>query len=323
MIIAYLSKERLLSHEITQENIALLSEAVWIDLIYPTREEELLLKLQLGLDTPTREKMQEIELSSRLYKHKEALFMTAAMIAQSESPEPVTDAVTFILTKHQLVTIRYIEPQAFKLFIAQLYNYDFVHNHAATILIELLEATVDRLADILQLISHHLDEFSKLIFRPGIKAGVEEKPNYEEFIQQIGANADLNTMARECLMTFSRLIPFFGQSMELENEGQTRLGTLSKDVSSLSDHATFISNKVNFLLDATLGFINIEQNATIKIFSVAAVIFLPPTLIASIYGMNFTYMPELHFRGGYYVAIVLMFLSALIPYRLFKRKKWL
>jgi magnesium transporter len=322
MIIAYLSKETLQTHEINKNNLSLLNEAIWIDLLCPSREEELQLEQQLSLNIPTREQMREIELSSRLYKNKEALFMTASMIAHSESPEPMHDVVTFVLTKKQLITIRYIEPQAFKLCVSQLHNFDFIHNDAATILIELLEANVDRLADILENVSHHLEEFSKVIFNVD-ESG--EKLNYLNMIQIIGANADLNTKVRECLVTFSRLIPFFGQSAgsQLDSARQTRLSTLSKDVGSLSDHSSFISSKVNFLLDATLGMINIEQNAIIKIFSVAAVIFLPPTLIASIYGMNFNFMPELSYKWGYSMALGLMFLSALIPYKFFKHKKWL
>ena len=322
MIIAYLSKESLQTHVINESNLSLIHEAIWIDLLRPTRNEEQQLEEHLNLNIPTREEMREIELSSRLYKHKDALFMTATMIAQSESSNPKLDAVTFVLTKSQLITIRYIEPQAFKLCISQLNNFDFIHNDAATILIELLEANVDRLADILEYISHHLEEFSQVIFKPGKS---EKKPDYGNMIQIIGANADLNTKARECLVTFSRLIPFFGQSagLQLDSARQTRLSTLSKDVGSLSDHSSFISSKVNFLLDATLGMINIEQNATIKIFSVAAVIFLPPTLIASIYGMNFKIMPELSYKWGYVMALGLMLLSALIPYKYFKRKKWL
>ncbi|MBA2657805.1 MAG: magnesium/cobalt transporter CorA [Tatlockia sp.] len=321
MIRAYLSKDTLQMNEINETNLSLLNEAVWIDLLLPTKEEEQFLEEKLGLNVPTREEMREIELSSRLYKHKDVLFMTATMIAQSESPDPKVDAVTFVLTKNQLLTIRYIEPQAFKLCVAQLHSFDFIHNDAATILIELLEANIDRLADILENVSHHLEEVSKIIF----KTGQEEKINYSNIIQIIGANADLNTRARECLVTFSRLIPFFGQSagLQLDSARQTRLSTLSKDVRSLSDHSNFISSKVNFFLDATLGMINIEQNATIKIFSVAAVIFLPPTLIASIYGMNFQIMPELSYKWGYSMALGLMFLSALLPYKYFKRKKWL
>ncbi|MBA2711663.1 MAG: magnesium/cobalt transporter CorA [Tatlockia sp.] len=322
MITAYLSKKILESHVIDNSNSSLLNEAVWIDLLMPTREEELQLEKQLSLNIPTREEMQEIELSSRLYKNKEALFMTASMIAHSQSPDPLQDVITFVLTKTQLITIRYIEPQSFKLCVSQLSKLDFIHNDAATILIELLEATVDRLADILENVTHNLEKFSKNIFNINQSA---EKLNYQNMIQTLGFNADLNTKVRECLVTFSRLIPFFGQSAgaQLDSARQTRLSTVSKDVGSLSDHSSFISNKVNFLLDATLGMINIEQNAIIKIFSVAAVIFLPPTLIASIYGMNFNVMPELSYKWGYLMALGLMFLSALIPYKFFKRKKWL
>ncbi len=322
MIIAYLSRKTLESHIISESNLPLLDDAVWIDMLSPSREEELQLEKQLSLNIPTREEMREIEISSRLYKNKEAMFMTASMIAHSESPDPVQDVITFVLTKTQLITIRYIEPQSFKLCVSLLNKLDFIHNDAATILIELLEATVDRLADILENVSHKLEKFSKDIFNSNQPA---EKLNYQNMIQILGTNADLNTKVRECLVTFSRLIPFFGQSAgpQLDSARQTRLSTLSKDVGSLSDHSNFISSKVNFLLDATLGMINIEQNAIIKIFSVAAVIFLPPTLIASIYGMNFTVMPELSYKWGYLMALGLMLLSALIPYKFFKRKKWL
>ena len=325
MIIAYLSKETLEAHKIGEHNLFLLKEAIWIDMLRPTRKEGLHVEQCLALNIPTREEMREIELSSRLYKNKDTLFMTATMIAQSASPDPKHDAITFVLTKKQLITIRYIEPQAFALFAAYLHKAEFPHEHPYQVLIELLDATIDRLADILETVSHHLEEYSKLIFRPEQAEQKRARPDYQYLIQQIGANADLNTKARECLVTFSRLIPFFGQSggSQIDEDGQARLGTLSKDVGALSDHANFISSKVNFLLDATLGMINIEQNAIIKIFSVAAVIFLPPTLIASIYGMNFHYIPELSFKGGYFLAIGLMFLSALVPYKYFKRKKWL
>lgn len=144
-------------------------------------------------------------------------------------------------------------------------------------------------------------------------------------MQQMGVNGDLNTKARESLVTFNRLITFFNQTANarIDAEGQLRLASLSKDIASLSDHANFVSNKVNFLLDATLGLVNIEQNNIIKIFSVAAVIFLPPTLIASIYGMNFQFVPALTWKWGYAFSLVLMALSSWLPYKYFKYKKWL
>ncbi|OGT53336.1 MAG: hypothetical protein A3E84_01860 [Gammaproteobacteria bacterium RIFCSPHIGHO2_12_FULL_42_13] len=327
MIVAYFEEKILTPQTISAENQVLLKEAIWIDLLCPSRDEERLIERQLNLDIPTREEMSEIELSSRLYKNNHGvLFMTATMLAQSDSAEPKYDAVTFILTGQQLITLRYIEPQSFRLFTSQLQKLEMVNHHALTVFIELLNATVDRLADILEIISHHLDEHSKTIFQPQPMQHTAVNIDYHLLMQQIGMNADINTKVRESLVSFSRLIIFLGQSAgsKIDIDGQlSGLVTLSKDIASLSEHANFISNKVNFLLDATLGMVSIEQNKIIKIFSVAAVIFLPPTLIASIYGMNFRFMPELTWHGGYLFAISLMLLSAWLPYKYFKRRKWL
>jgi magnesium transporter len=324
MIIAYVDHGILEAHEIHKDNLALLENAIWIDLLYPSHDEELFLEQKLGLDIPTREEMLEIELSSRLYKNKDTLFMTADMIAQADSINPQSEAVSFVLTKNKLITIRYIEPSAFKLFVMQLHKFHVKHSNAIFLLLGLLEATVDRLADILENTAHNLEQVSKQIFRLEQRAEAAQV-DYQQIILQIASQADLTTKVRESLVTFSRLITFFSQSTNshLDSEGETRLTTLTKDINSLSDHSNFISNKVNFLLDATLGMINIEQSRIIKIFSVAAVIFLPPTLIASIYGMNFKWMPELESPWGYWIALVAMVLSAILPYKFFKYKKWL
>lgn len=323
MITAYLNEKNFQPQEITTNNQTLLKEAIWIDLLSPSKEEEAQVEEALGLDIPTREEMGEIELSSRLYKENGTFFMTATMIAQSNSPDPKLDPVTFMLTQQQLVTIRYIEPQSFKIVPSHLKKMNISYSDAADLLIELLEATMDRLADVLESVGHHLDEYSKTIFRPQNDAA--QKLDYRQLMQTIGANGDLNTKARESLLTFNRFIAFFEQSVgsRINNEGQLRLTTLSKDIVSLSDHANFLSTKVNFLLDATLGMVNIDQNNIIKIFSVAAVIFLPPTLIASIYGMNFHFMPELLWKYGYVFAISIMLGAAWLPYKYFKYRKWL
>jgi len=324
MIIAYLDRKILEPHEINSDNQALLKEAVWIDLISPTSADEAIVENSLGLDIPTREEMLEIELSSRLYREDNTLFMTATMLAQSDSLEPKYDAVTFVLTEKQLITVRYIEPYAFKVFIAHLQKFHADHHYPSNLLIELLDATVDRLADILELVGHHLDEYSKIIFKSD-NDNSYGKLNYRQIMQQIGASGDLTSKARESLATLERLITFFGKMMSstIDPESQLRMATLSADMISLSDHVNFLSNKITFLLSATLGMVNIEQNAIIKIVSVAAVIFLPPTLVASIYGMNFHVMPELSWKFGYPMAIGFMLISVLLPYKYFKHRKWL
>lgn len=317
MIIASQFDDGLVQQQINSKNIHLINEALWLDLINPTLQEEALVEECLAINIPTREEMLEIELSSRLYKDDDTLFMTATMIAQAESVSPKQDAVSFVLTPKQLITIRYIEPQAFKLFINRLYKIKHIDN-PVTLLTELLDATVDRLADILEIINHQLESYSKDTFNT-----TTSNRNYQELLQHLGVTGSLNSKIVESLVSFNRLIPYFDQALKNNGEEHTRLTTLSKDIFALSDHAAFLSNKISFLLEATLGMVQIEQNAIIKIFSVAAVIFLPPTLIASIYGMNFQVMPELSWKYGYLIAVGLMIFASWLPYKYFKYKKWL
>ncbi|BCA94676.1 magnesium transport protein CorA [Legionella antarctica] len=317
MIIASYIKDGMKRIEINTTNQYLVKESLWIDLINPSEEEENIIEQSVGLNIPTREEMREIELSSRLYKQKDVLFMTAIMIAQSDSVNPKQDAVTFVITPKQLITIRYIEPQSFRLFISRL---DKIHIDSSTsLLTDLLDTTIDRLADILEGISHRLERYSKDIFQ----SKSSHNTSYQQLLQQLGVNGELNAKIVESLMSFTRLIPYFDQSAIVKNDEHIRLLMLSKDITSLNDHATFLSNKISFLLEATLGMVQIEQNGIIKIFSVAAVIFLPPTLIASIYGMNFSFMPELSWKYGYILAIGLMLFSSWAPYKYFKYRKWL
>jgi len=317
MIIAGQFTDGFNQEEINEGNINHLKNALWIDLINPTVAEEKSVEHALNISLPTREEMVEIELSSRLYKEDDILFMTATMIAQAESLAPKQDAVTFLLTKTQLITIRYIDPLAFKLFNSRLNKIKNIDN-PSSLLTELLDATIDRIADILEMINHQLESYSKTIFQHTGTA-----INYKQQLQQLGVTGELNSKIVESLVTFNRLLPFFAQSIKIDNENQVRLNTLSKDIYALSDHAAFLSNKISFLLEATLGMVQIEQNAIIKIFSVAAVIFLPPTLIASIYGMNFHAMPELSWKFGYIFAVGLMLFSSWLPYKYFKYRKWL
>lgn len=323
-MLTYLTSQQVAPEQYTQETKSpdVLKESVWIDLFSPSKIEEQEVEQYLDSSIPSREDMIEIELSSRLYKEKSALFMTALMIAQSDSPDPKLEPVTFVLTDEQLITVRYVESQTFKLFTAQVKKMTGDQKDAITLLMTLLEAAIDRLADILESIGNRLELFSKKIFRPH---DATQKLNYQALLQDIGANGELNTKARESLVTFNRLVLFFSQTAHtrISPEGVARLETLSKDVLSLSDHANFLSAKVNFLLDATLGMVSIEQNNIIKIFSVAAVIFLPPTLVASIYGMNFHFMPELSWKYGYLFATGMILFAAWVPYKYFKHRKWL
>jgi magnesium transporter len=298
---------------------------VWIDLINPTSEEESTLERQLGLDLPTRDEMEEIEISSRLYYEDGASFMTATLPAQTESDDPQMDPVTFVLTPDRLVTIRYHEPRAFTTFPTRAAKVSLGCESGEGVLVALLEAIVDRVADILERAGRDIDSISRHIFQHPNSASAHDR-DFQEVLESIGHKGDFTSNIRDSLLTLERLVGFLSHGTlqrRSSKDLRERIKTLSRDVRSLSDHASFLSQKITFLLDATLGMINIEQNATIKIFSVVAVVFLPPTLIASIYGMNFAFMPELDWLLGYPFALGLMLLSAILPFVYFKHRRWL
>lgn len=323
MIFIYIAGKTQIPIQIDNSNTSLLNNAVWIDLLTPSKEEENLIERHLNMELPTREEISEIEISSRLYKSNNILFMTANILAQSDSIDPKYDAVSFILTPSKLITIRYVEPQSFQLFNLQLQKITDVFQ-PSDFFIGLVRATIDRLADVLEAVGSRLDYYSKYIFHPHGDTS-EQTLDYQQLMRSIGTNGDLNSKAHESLVSFELLITFFEQAINsrIDAEQHLQVSLISKDIRALSNHANFISNKVNFLIDATLGMINIEQNKIIKIFSVAAVIFLPPTLIASIYGMNFKFIPELDWHLGYFFAVTLMVISAWLPYKYFKYRKWL
>lgn len=300
-------------------------EAVWIDLFEPSQEEETALEQALGLDLPTREEMREIEQTSRLYSESGAQFMTAVIPSQTETDEPIIEPVTFVLKDSRLITIRYHAPLAFPLFLQRVGKGHLTCATGEEVLIGLLESIVARLADILERVGQEIEEISRKIFaRDGARN--RRGRGWEALLEAIGRKGGLISKLRDSLGTLDRLSVFFGQRLRSEPDRAgliDRLHDLSSDVKSLTDHAGFVAQKVTFLLDAALGLIGIEQNGIIKIFSVVSVVFLPPTLVASIYGMNFQWMPELSMPWGYPMALGVMILSALLPYLLFRAKGWL
>lgn len=308
--------------ELNECNLLTLSDAIWVDLLNPSGKELEILKNYFGFKIPTRAEMVEIEASSRLYSVDGNLFMTAGMISNSESEDPKLDPVTFILTKNQLITIRYIEPQAFKLFVSQVSNNNIEYNDSILLLLDLLDAVIDRVADILEHIGMTVDNYSKLVFDD--EANNKAK-DYKIILKKIATSSDLNAKAQDSLVSFNRLLPYLLHSAgpRIDKLMKARIINMRKDILSITHHTQAVSSKVGFLLDATLGLVNIEQNNIIKIFSVAAVIFLPPTLIASIYGMNFHFIPEFTWKYGYFIAISMMAIAAWAPYKYFKYKKWL
>jgi magnesium transporter len=302
-----------------------LGSLVWLDLLSPSDEEEAQLEASLGVDLPTREEMAEIEQTSRLYAQGGGLFMTALIPANSELDAPIMAPVTFVLVGQRLVTIRYHSPHAFELFTQRATAGDLPCETAASTMVALLEVMIDRLADVLERVGRDVEVISRGIFaKQGRLRPVER--DLRATLEAIGRKGDMLSDVRDSLGTLDRLGVFFGQRLRhdmMTEDLQDRLKDLSVDIKGLADHSAFAIQKVTFLLDATLGLISIEQNTIFKILSVVSVVFLPPTLVASIYGMNFADMPELSLTFGYPLALVLMLLSAGLPYLYFKRKGWL
>jgi magnesium transporter len=184
---------------------------------------------------------------------------------------------------------------------------------------------VDRMADIIERIQAEVDLLSRSIFE--MKGGrASRQRRFDVLLKSIGQEGELTSRARESTHSMGRLLTFLTHAANERKEDKllkARVRTAARDVQSLTDHVSFLANKIVFMLDATLGMVNIQQNDIIKIFSVVAVVFLPPTLIASIYGMNFDFMPELHWLFGYPFALGLMVLSGVLPYLYFKHRGWL
>jgi magnesium transporter len=195
-------------------------------------------------------------------------------------------------------------------------------------MMSLIEMLCDRMADALEAVGRNIDGISRTVFRrkPGAKVS-KTTEELQSIIEKIGQDGDLLTKVRESLVSINRVLTYHtaveAGSKRKAKDARARAKVLYRDAVALTDQASFLSNKVNFLLDATLGLINLQQNQIIKIFSVAAVVFLPPTLVASVYGMNFHHMPELDLIYGYPGALVLMVASAILPYMYFKRRGWL
>ena len=305
--------------------LARLDAVVWLDLFEPSSAEEAAIEATLAIGIPTREEMEEIEVSSRLYKEDGAAFMTATLPARTDSDDLLMGAVTFALVQNKLVTVRYHEPRAFKTFPQRAEKVGMGCTSGSAVMVALLEAIVDRLADILERAQREVDEISREIFKVE-EAPTGQKQSLHKVLQMIGRKGEVSSNLRDSLVSLQRVTGFFAQTVaqdSADKELRGRVKTLARDVQSLTDHSSFLSQKITFLLDATLGVITIEQSNIIKIFSIAAGVFLPPTLIASIYGMNFRHMPELDWVLGYPLAGILMLLSGVLPYWYFKRRGWL
>ena len=296
-------------------------DMLWVDLSNPTDSEEKLVEAHFGIDVPTRQEIRTIEVLSRFTEQMGTLFMTATVISQSDTKQPVSDPITFILTQEVVITCRYSSPTAFETFADYIARHPEIFCTPERIFLGLVQTVIQRLADLLDRIGLDLDRYSQEIFHQD----TIKSDQLQMLMGKIGRSGELLTRINESQHSLSRLIAFSDQSYEFSfaKETKARLKGLTRDLGAVHGYAAGLTQDVNFLLNASLGLISIQQNQIIKIFSVAAVIFLPPTLVASIYGMNFHFMPELSWQYGYPFGLCIMVISAVIPFLYFKRKGWL
>jgi magnesium transporter len=245
-------------------------------------------------------------------------------MCQSDTATPETTPVTFILSSHRLCTVRYDDPRPFAIVEHKLARVCSPKVSGESVLMDLLDAVIDRAADIQERIGVEVDAISHAIFEPDDESA---PPSYNDVLKALGRKGNLTSKVRESQVSVGRLLSFLAHEAEVLKWGKgvrTQLTSMQRDIVSLTDHASFLSSKITFLLDAMLGVVNIQQNAIIKIFSIMAVVFMPPTLVASIYGMNFrSGMVELEWSFGYPFALFLMVVVAVLPLAFFKWKKWL
>lgn len=299
--------------------------ALWYDLFKIDDKEKKEIEDLLKIYIPSKEKMGKIGASNTFFKKGEILYMTISVVAKKSQTDQLSlFPITFIMHPTCLISLRYSEPKPFQIFKQQFFEDGEKWDNPHAIFLGLLETIFNRIAERIELINLDMDDLSKEIFlEPRNKK--KRTLQLNDILTQLGKKGDLAAKLNESSRTFERMLHYFNlQKKNQENqEVMHQIAIVQQDIASIFDHLTFVSHKINFLLEACLGYITVEQNKTIQLFTIMAVIFLPPALVASVYGMNFRYMPELSWHFGYPLALLSIIASAIIPYFYFKKKGWL
>ncbi len=316
MLMAFTLNKGLLEQVAINAASDLAPEVIWVDAIAPTDEERDWLREAYGQELPTIDDIYEIEATSRFYENDDGLHISSYFLNYAdENSENISAA--FVFHSDRLFTLREEELAAFRLFRLRARKGLVTLTNSKSIMLGLFETKVENLADIVERIAADLEKTSRQVL------GNAEQDDMESVLTDLAQQEDLNGKVRISMMDLQRMLYLLLRSGILNAEQSERLRDIIRDSESLIASTSFLFDKIKFLLDTTLGFINVNQNKIIKIFSVASVAFLPPTMIASIYGMNFDIMPELHWDLGYGWALALMLASAVAPYLWFRKKKWL
>jgi magnesium transporter len=302
------------------------SEVIWIDLLDPTDEEKGFVESRTHIQVPTMQALSEIEASSRLQVNRGVIYLSTPILARSDTPEAFLSPVGFILSPTVLVTVRFARLSSFDQVAEQIHHDPSLATNVG-VFTALLEAIVDRGADVLEELRGELDHISRKVFRgnPSHRSHtVRSTDALRMTLSAVGAIGERVSQARDVLLGVGRIASFAGDIGEewITPAFRVRLRAVLKDVASLNEYEAHLSGKVQFLLDAVLGYITIEQNDLFKVLTIASVVGIPPTLIAGLYGMNFKFMPELEWAWGYPFGLALILVSAIIPLIWFKWRGW-
>lgn len=294
-----------------------LNQAIWIDLIDPTDEERTVLEHRLDQTLAEEHELEDLEASARFFEDEDGLHLHSFFYCLDDEDYADIATVGFTIRDGRLFTLRERDLPAFRLYRMRSRRAKLLDANAYELLLDLFETKIEQLADVIETIYAELEQLGRVILDG------KQGEDFDNALSTLTSLEDASSKVRLCLMDTQRALSFLLRKTRLPNNQLEQARDVMRDIESLQPHNESLFQKVNFLMQAAMGFINIEQNRIIKLFSVVSVMFLPPTLVASNYGMNFHNMPELDFAYGYPLAILLMVAAAVAPYFYFKRKGWL
>lgn len=292
-----------------------IEKVIWVDMLVPTYDEIVFIENTFDIKFPTKQETEEIEISSRYWEESDRIEINSFFLVNT-AENPHNETVSFILNKNLLISIRYTSLYTFDEFNRKFFATPRQFENGYDIFCQILDIRIDADADIIEKLSRDITRLRKHVF-------TDYTNEDEEILERISSLEDLNMQLRENLNDKQRILSSFLKSTKYKSALKHDVTVMLKDIKSLTDYTDFNFERLEYLQNIFVGMLSIEQNKVIKIFAIMNVIFLPPTLIASIYGMNFEIMPELQWKFGYLVSIFLMVCSSVLPLYLFKKKGWI
>ncbi len=290
------------------------NNVIWIDMLLPNIEEIRAVENMFDMKFPTKQESEEIELSSRYWEENNRIEINSYFLI-NDNNSAFNETVSFILQGNLLISVRYKKLQSFDTFTKKLLISPREFKTGYSIFCQIIDIRIDADADTIENLSKEITKIRKHVF-------TDYSNDDEEILEKISTFEDLNMKIRENLTDKQRILNSLLKSQKFVDD-KHELPIMLKDIKSLIDHTNFNFERLDYLQNIFIGILSIEQNKVIKIFTIVNVIFLPPTLIASIYGMNFDLIPELHWEYGYVISIILMVISSITPILIFKKKGWI